>query len=209
MGTHRESNALVASPPINTTSTIHLRPHQRHRTSRSIKQHRQTLKRPCIPAHSPPIPLLPRPLRNRNSILPPPHPHAPQLQVPSSHICDDTALPSQSAHQHGIASFEFHKIVPATIAGVELRSAEQRERRVVGGHYQQCRRAGDFTGLRVCASSAVGGCRCCLQGGSRMGKLRCDRHERVLFTNMLCSAFYAQLAWEEALLLLVLSRLGT
>lgn len=42
-----------------------------------------------------------------------------------------------------------------------------------------------------------------------MGKLRCDRHERVLFTNMLCSAFYAQLAWEEALLLLVLLRLGT
>lgn len=30
----------------------------------------------------------------------------------------------------------------------------------------------------------------------------------VLVTNMLCSAFYAQLVWEEALLLLALSRLG-
>lgn len=36
-----------------------------------------------------------------------------------------------------------------------------------------------------------------------MGKLLCDCHEPVLFTNMLCSAFCARSALEEALLLLV------
>lgn len=158
VGTHRESNTLIPSPPINTASTLHLGSHQRDRTTWTIEQHRQTLKRARIPAHTPPIPLLPRPLRNRNSIFPPPHPHAAELQVSPSLLCNNTTLPSQSAHQHGVASLEFHEVVPAAVAGVELRSAEQRERRVVGGHHQQCRRAGDLTGLRVCASGAAGGC---------------------------------------------------
>ena len=54
---------------------------------------------------------------------------------------------------------------------MELRSAEQRERRVVGGNYQQRCCAGDFTGLRVRASGAAGRRGCGLQGWSWMGEL--------------------------------------
>lgn len=135
MGTYRESDALIAGPTINTASALHLRPHQHHRPSRSTKQHRQAVKRARFPAHPTAIPLLPCPLRDRNGFLPPPHPDVAELQLPPSFLCGYTALPSQSAHQHGAAGLEFHEVVSAATAGVELRSAEQRERCVVGGHY--------------------------------------------------------------------------
>ena len=110
-------------------------------------------------------------MRDRNGLLPYSHPHIAELQVPPCLLCSDTALPSQSTHQHGAAGLEFHEVVPVAAAGVELRSAEQRERRVVGGHHQQHCCAGDITGLRVRASGAAGGCGRGLQGWSWMGRL--------------------------------------
>jgi len=42
-----------------------------------------------------------------------------------------------------------------------------------------------------------------------MGKFIYNCHDRVLFTNVVYSAFSVLLAWEEGSLLLVLSRRGT
>jgi hypothetical protein len=61
---------------------------------------------------------------------------------------------------------------------VELRLAEQRERRVVGGDYQQCGGAGNSAGLWVCEGGAVGGCWGCLSGGGWLG-------EFILFSYLL------------------------